>query len=124
MYQFEEMSQLMVKANEAFFGSAMRVGQLAAEKQQELLKQQAEVAKKMLAAGNEQIALVKDAKDGVVYMEKATAAATEFGQEMASMARESFEFQAEAAAKLLDAWQPVADLAPVAKPARKAKAAS
>ena len=119
MYQFEEMSQWMIKTNEALLGSAIRVGRLAAERQQELLTQQAEVAKKMLAAGNEQMTLAKDAKDPVAYLEKATAAATEFGQEIASLARQTLKFQAQTAVSVLEVWQPVTDLAPGPKTSRK-----
>jgi len=46
VYQFEEISQLMVRANEALFGSAARVGQLAVERQHALLEQQTELARK------------------------------------------------------------------------------
>ena len=101
MYQVDEISQWVMKANGAFLESAMRAGQVAAEKQGQMMKHQMVVMEKLMAAGNEQLALAKEARDGQEYFAKASEAATELGQTVATLTREAFELQAETAASVV-----------------------
>ena len=125
MFQPNEMSDMFMKANGAFADSMMKMSSVALEAQGQMARRQMAMFEKCMDAGNRQMSMLKDVRDGGEFIAKSSELATDFGQEMASMMRETMDAQAEMMNTIMAAWQPeaVAPAPAPKKPVRKAAAA-
>ena len=124
MFQPNEMSDMFMKANGNLVESMMKMSTVAMEAQGQMARRQMAVFEKCMDAGNRQMNMLKDVRDGGEFIAKSSELATDFGQEMASMMRETMDAQAEMMNTFMSAWKPEAVVPAAApkKPARKAAA--
>ena len=121
MFQQNEMTNMVMKANETFMASVMNVSAVAMEAQEQMAKRQLAISEKALAAGNRQFDLLEDVKDAGDFVTKSSELAAGFGQDMVAVMQETMEMQAELAGKFMAAMNadPVARAKPVKKAAAK-----
>ncbi|MEM7252476.1 MAG: phasin family protein [Pseudomonadota bacterium] len=102
---FNDWTEKFTTANQAFSESMARVNNVAMETQSRLATHHLAMFEKFLTAGNKQMALVKETRNPADLLSESNKIATEFGEELAGMFRETMEIQIEATGSIASAIQ-------------------
>ena len=100
-----EMFESMSAAQTNWMTSMTKLGEIAASGQRQMMAQHMKVLETCQNVATRQSELLKDVSEPTEYFAKATEVASDFGRDMAAVARESLEMQMELGGEMARAFQ-------------------